>query len=82
MRGPSRRYSRTSVPAEFKVLHLLASNAGKVFSREKILDRLWGDEKAVLGRTVDVHMKNIRDKLGPTDRFIVNIRGIGCKLEL
>jgi two-component system phosphate regulon response regulator PhoB/two-component system alkaline phosphatase synthesis response regulator PhoP len=53
-----------------------------VFSREKILDRLWGDEKAVLGRTVDVHMKNIRDKLGPTDRFIVNIRGIGCKLEL
>ena len=68
-------------PAEFKILHLLASNMGKVFSREKILDHLWGNEKAVIDRTVDVHIKNLRDKLGESGRFIANIRGVGYKLE-
>lgn len=68
-------------PAEFKILHLLASNIGRVFSREKILDHLWGNEKAVLDRTVDVHIKNLRDKLGDSGKFIINIRGVGYKLE-
>jgi two-component system phosphate regulon response regulator PhoB/two-component system alkaline phosphatase synthesis response regulator PhoP len=52
-----------------------------VFSREKILDHLWGNEKAVLDRTVDVHIKNLRDKLGESGKFIINIRGVGYKLE-
>jgi DNA-binding response OmpR family regulator len=67
--------------AEFRILYLLASNRGRVFSREKILDHLWGTEKAVLDRTVDVHIKNLRDKLGGCGRLITNIRGVGYKLE-
>lgn len=67
-------------PAEFKILHLLAKDRGRVFTREKILDHLWGNEKAVLDRTVDVHIKNLRDKLGETGNLIRNIRGIGYKL--
>lgn len=66
---------------EFRILHLLASNEGRVFSREKILDHLWGNEKAVLDRTVDVHIKNLRDKLGQAGRLITNIRGVGYKLK-
>lgn len=67
--------------AEFRILLLLASNRGRVFSREKILDHLWGTEKAVLDRTVDVHIKNLRDKLGDCGKLITNIRGVGYKLE-
>lgn len=67
---------------EFKILYLLASNIRKVFTREIILDHLWGNEKAVLDRTVDVHIKNLRDKLGPAKAFIKNIRGVGYKLEV
>jgi len=66
---------------EFKILLLLATNRGKVFSRERILDHLWGNEKAVLDRTVDVHIKNLRDKLGPAGDFIRNVRGVGYKLQ-
>ena len=66
---------------EFKILELLSSKQGWVFSRDKILDYLWGREKAVLDRTVDVHVKNLREKLGTAGRFIKNMRGIGYKLE-
>lgn len=66
---------------EFKILELLSSRRGWVFSREKILDYLWGDEKAVLDRTVDVHIKNLREKLGKAKHLIKNVRGIGYKLE-
>jgi len=45
------------------------------------LEELGGYEKGVLDRTVDVHIKNIREKLGPAARFIKNIRGIGYKIE-
>jgi two-component system phosphate regulon response regulator PhoB/two-component system alkaline phosphatase synthesis response regulator PhoP len=66
---------------EFKILQLLATNKGWVFTRDKILDYLWGKEKAVLDRTVDVHVKNLREKLGPTGQYIKNVRSIGYKLE-
>jgi two-component system phosphate regulon response regulator PhoB/two-component system alkaline phosphatase synthesis response regulator PhoP len=66
---------------EFKILQVLASKPGWVFSRDKILDYLWGREKAVLDRTVDVHVKNLRDKLGAAGKFIKNVRGIGYKIE-
>ena len=66
---------------EFKLLELFASKIGFVFSRDKILDHLWGEEKAVLDRTVDVHIKNLREKLGKAGKFIKNIRSIGYKLE-
>jgi DNA-binding response OmpR family regulator len=68
-------------PTEFRILDLLASKQGWIFSREKILDFLWGDEKVVLDRTVDVHIKHLREKLGKAAKLIKNIRGIGYKLD-
>jgi DNA-binding response OmpR family regulator len=67
---------------EFMILKMLAEKPGWVFSREKILDFLWGDEKDVFDRTVDVHIKNLRDKMGEAGKMIRNIRGVGYKLEL
>jgi DNA-binding response OmpR family regulator len=66
---------------EFKILTLLSRKKGWVFTRDQILDHLWGQEKAVLDRTVDVHIKHLREKLGKAARFIKNIRGVGYKLE-
>jgi DNA-binding response OmpR family regulator len=67
---------------EFRILKLLLSKQSKVFSRYDILDYLWGDEKIVIDRTIDVHIKHLRDKLGKAGQFIKNIRGVGYKLEL
>jgi DNA-binding response OmpR family regulator len=66
---------------EFKILQLLASRPGRVFSRDQILDHLWGSEKAVIDRTVDVHIRNLREKLGPAASLVRNIRGVGYKLQ-
>ncbi len=66
---------------EFRILQLLASKKGWVFSREQILDHLWGNEKTVVDRTVDVHIKHLREKLGPAANLVKNIRGVGYKLE-
>jgi DNA-binding response OmpR family regulator len=66
---------------EFRILHLLASRRGRVFTREQILDHLWGHEKAVVDRTVDVHIRNLREKLGTAAALIKNIRGVGYKIE-
>jgi two-component system, OmpR family, alkaline phosphatase synthesis response regulator PhoP len=67
---------------EFRILQLLASKPGRVFSRETILNHLWGNEKAVTDRTIDVHIRHLREKLGPAASLIKNIRGVGYKLEL
>jgi two-component system phosphate regulon response regulator PhoB/two-component system alkaline phosphatase synthesis response regulator PhoP len=66
---------------EFRILQLLASKNGWVFSRDKILTHLWGSEKMVLDRTVDVHIKHLREKMGKAAVLIKNMRGIGYKLE-
>jgi DNA-binding response OmpR family regulator len=66
---------------EFRILQLFVSKKGWVFSRDKILQHLWGDDKMVLDRTVDVHIKHLREKLGTAAKFIRNMRGIGYKLE-
>ena len=68
-------------PTEFRILKILASKKGWVFTRDQILDHLWGHDKAVLDRTIDVHIKNLREKLGKAARFIKNVRGIGYKIE-
>ncbi|MBN1445266.1 MAG: response regulator transcription factor [Candidatus Omnitrophica bacterium] len=67
--------------AEFGILQILASKKGWVFTREKIIDTLWEGEKAVIDRTVDVHVKNLREKLGKAKKHIKNIRGVGYKIE-
>jgi DNA-binding response OmpR family regulator len=66
---------------EFKILQLLASRRGRVFTRDQILDHLWGHEKAVVDRTVDVHIRNLREKLGAAASLIKNVRGVGYKVE-
>jgi DNA-binding response OmpR family regulator len=66
---------------EFRILQLLASRRGRVFTRDQILDHLWGHEKAVVDRTVDVHIRNLREKLGPAASLIKNVRGVGYKVE-
>jgi two-component system phosphate regulon response regulator PhoB/two-component system alkaline phosphatase synthesis response regulator PhoP len=66
---------------EFKIVQLLASRKGRVFTRDQILDFLWGQEKAVIDRTIDVHIRNLREKLGGAASLIKNIRGVGYKLE-
>ncbi len=67
---------------EFRILKLLSERKGWVYARDQILDYLGVQEKGVLDRTVDVHIKNLREKLGTAGRFIKNIRGIGYKLEV
>jgi len=68
-------------PTEFRILKILASKKGWVFTRDQILDHLWGHDKVVLDRTIDVHIKNLREKLGKSKKFIKNVRGIGYKIE-
>lgn len=64
---------------EFQLLYLLANKPGKVFKRDEILQKIWGDEVMVGERTVDVHIRKIREKLN--ERFIKTIKGIGYKFE-
>lgn len=68
---------------EFKILECLAEGRGRVFTRDQLLKkkRLWGDDKLVYDRTIDVHVKNLRDKLGPAGHMIKTVRSIGYKLE-
>ncbi len=65
---------------EFELLSLLASKPGKVFTREEILHSVWGDDVLVVDRTIDVHIRKIREKLN--DRFITTVKGVGYKLEI
>ncbi|HOJ64495.1 MAG TPA: response regulator transcription factor [Spirochaetota bacterium] len=67
---------------EFKLLQIMAEKIGWVFSREKILDLLYGNEKFIYDRTIDVHIKNLREKLGKYGTIIKNIRGVGYKIEI
>jgi two-component system phosphate regulon response regulator PhoB/two-component system alkaline phosphatase synthesis response regulator PhoP len=67
---------------EFRILYILARKPGWVFSREKLLTELWGNEKVVIDRTIDVHIKNLRDKLKEGSHLIQNIRGVGYKIEV
>lgn len=64
---------------EFEILHYLACNPGKVFNRESLLNEIWGDDIFVIDRTVDVHIRKIREKLG--DKYIETVKGIGYKFK-
>lgn len=62
---------------EFELLSLLASKPGKVFTREEILDKVWGNEVVVGGRTIDVHIRKLREKIG--DDSFTTVKGVGYK---
>ncbi len=63
---------------EFELLYFLASHPGKVFTREELLNQVWGPDVYVVDRTVDVHVRKIREKVGSD--YIETIKGIGYKL--
>jgi two-component system alkaline phosphatase synthesis response regulator PhoP len=65
---------------EFELFYLLASKPGKVFKRDDILDKVWGNDVVVGGRTIDVHIRKLREKIG--DEFFKTIKGVGYKFEI
>jgi len=65
---------------EFELLYLLASKPDKVFKREKIMENVWGGEVVVGDRTIDVHIRKLREKLG--DKYIKTIKGVGYKFVI
>ncbi|MFP6850278.1 MAG: response regulator [Pseudomonas sp.] len=72
-------------PVEFRLLHCLATPAGRVFSRDQLMDSAYSDHRIVTDRTVDSHIKNLRRKLeqvAPQQELIHSIYGVGYKLEL
>jgi len=69
---------------EFKILESLVNGNGRVFTRDQLLKqkRVWGDDKLIYDRTIDVHIKNLRDKLGSSGKMIKTVRSIGYKLDV
>jgi len=66
---------------EFRLLHYLASNPGRVFSREQLLSRAMGDDVVVVDRNIDVHIRGIRKKMAINPPLIETIRGVGYRLR-
>lgn len=64
---------------EFELLYFLASHPGKVFSRQEILDEVWGQDVYVVDRTVDVHIRKIRQKIG--SKYIETVKGVGYRMK-
>jgi len=65
---------------EFELLYLLASKPGKVYTREVILKNIWEDSVVVTNRTIDVHIRKLREKLG--DDIVATVKGVGYKFEM
>ena len=65
---------------EFELLHLLASKPDKVFKREKIMETVWGSEVVVGDRTIDVHIRKLREKVG--DKYFKTVKGVGYKFVI
>ncbi|MDQ7916252.1 response regulator transcription factor [Mesonia sp. MT50] len=65
---------------EFELLSLLASKPGRVFTREDILNQVWGNEVVVGGRTIDVHIRKLREKIG--DERFKTVKGVGYKFVI
>ncbi|MEO0083782.1 MAG: response regulator transcription factor [candidate division WOR-3 bacterium] len=66
---------------EFKLLSVLASRSGWVFNRQQLLDEIWDYDRVILDRTIDVHIRNLRKKLGQYGSYIKSLRGFGYKFE-
>ena len=66
---------------EFQLLYFLASNPGKVMKRETLLKEIWGNDVYVIDRTIDVHIRKVREKLGKHSELIETIKGVGYKFK-
>lgn len=69
-------------PTEFKLLHYLMKHAERVHSRSQLLDKVWGDHVFIEERTVDVHVKRLREALGPAGALVETVRGAGYRLTI
>jgi len=67
-------------PAEFKLLHFLLTHPGRVYSRAQLLDQVWGDHVYIEERTVDVHVKRLRESLAGAASMVETVRGAGYRL--
>jgi two-component system phosphate regulon response regulator PhoB len=67
-------------PTEFKLLHFLMKHPERVHSRQQLLDRVWGDHVFIEERTVDVHVKRLREALGPGGALVETVRGAGYRI--
>jgi two-component system, OmpR family, phosphate regulon response regulator PhoB len=67
-------------PTEFKLLHYLMKHPERVHSRSQLLDKVWGDHVFIEERTVDVHVKRLRESLGPAGAMVETVRGAGYRL--
>jgi two-component system phosphate regulon response regulator PhoB len=68
-------------PTEFKLLHYLMGHAERVHSRAQLLDKVWGDHVFIEERTVDVHVKRLREALGLAGHMIETVRGVGYRFK-
>lgn len=66
---------------EFQLLYFLAQNTGKVINRETLLKEIWGNDVYVIDRTIDVHIRKIREKLGKHSELIETIKGVGYRFK-
>ena len=66
---------------EFQLLYFLASNPGKVMKRETLLKEIWGSDVYVIDRTIDVHIRKVREKLGKHSEIIETIKGVGYRFK-
>jgi two-component system phosphate regulon response regulator PhoB len=64
---------------EFKLLEILLRRRGRVQSRDRLLQDVWGYDNPIDSRTVDTHMRRLREKLGDTARFLETVRGVGYR---
>lgn len=67
-------------PTEFKLLHFLMKHAERVHSRSQLLDKVWGDHVYIEERTVDVHVKRLREALGSASKMVETVRGAGYRV--
>ncbi|BBM71003.1 DNA-binding response regulator [Rhodothermus marinus] len=77
--GPEGRETVRLPRKEFELLYFLAAHPGKVFTRQELLDEVWGRDVYVVDRTVDVHIRKIREKLG--SHYIETVKGVGYKFR-
>ncbi|KAF1044026.1 response regulator [Xylophilus sp.] len=69
-------------PVEFRLLHALAARPGRVYSRDQLMDHLYGDHHAITDRTIDSHVKNLRRKLGDVgEEWVRSVYGVGYRFE-
>lgn len=73
--------SASLTATEFRLLHHLALHPGRVYGRDALLDAVWGDEAFVTPRTVDTHIRRLREKLGAAGKMIETLRGVGYRFN-